>query len=58
VTIGSTTLTADFSGLVAPGEFQINITVPNLGQAGNYPITISIDGKTSQSGILFPYAGS
>src|SRR5262249_7531824 len=27
VTIGSTTFAADFAGLVAPGEFQINITV-------------------------------
>jgi uncharacterized protein (TIGR03437 family) len=55
VTIGSTTFPADFSGLVAPGEFQINITVPDLGGAGNFPIKLNIDGKSSQSGVLFAY---
>ena len=56
VTIGSTSVLADFSGLVGPGLFQINFTVPDLGNAGNYPITITIDGQTSQSGIIFPYS--
>ncbi len=55
VTIGGVTFNADFSGLVAPGEFQINITVPSLPASGNLPVTIQIDGKTSQAGILFPY---
>jgi uncharacterized protein (TIGR03437 family) len=56
VTIGSATVPADFSGLVAPGEFQINFTVPQLPTSGNLPITIQIDGQTSQSNVLFPYA--
>jgi uncharacterized protein (TIGR03437 family) len=55
VTIGGVTFNADFSGLVAPGEFQINITVPSLPASGNFPVTLQIDGKTSQAGILFPY---
>ena len=56
VTIGSVTFPADFAGLVGPGEFQINITVPNnLPGTGNYPITLNIDGKSSQTGVIFPY---
>jgi uncharacterized protein (TIGR03437 family) len=55
VTIGGVTFPAEFSGLVAPGEFQINITVPSLPASGNLPVTIQIDGKTSQAGVLFPY---
>jgi uncharacterized protein (TIGR03437 family) len=55
LTIGGTTFAADFSGLVAPGEFQINFTVPKLGSSGNLPVTIQIDGQSSQSGVLFPF---
>ena len=55
VTIDGVTFPADFSGLVAPGEFQINITVPKLPATGNFPVTIQIDGKSSQAGVLFPY---
>ena len=54
VTIGSVTVNASFAGLVAVGEFQINFTVPqqfaNM-PAGNYPITISINGVSSPSMI-------
>jgi uncharacterized protein (TIGR03437 family) len=56
VTIGPATFPADFAGVVAPGEFLINITVPGgLSGDGNYPITLQIDGQSSQTGILFPY---
>ena len=55
ITIGQTTFAADFSGLVAPGEFQINFTVPKLPSSGNFPITIQIDGQSSQANVLFPY---
>ncbi len=55
ITIGQTTFPADFSGLVAPGEFQINFTVPMLSSSGNLPITIQIDGQSSQANVLFPY---
>ncbi len=56
VTIGSTSFQADFSGLVAPGEFQINFTVPQLPSGGNLPFTITIDGQPSQTGVVFPYS--
>ena len=55
VTIGSLTFLADFAGLVAPGDFQINFTVPKLATSGNYPILLHIDGQSSQTGVIFPY---
>jgi uncharacterized protein (TIGR03437 family) len=55
VTIGSASLPVDFSGLIGPGEFMITITVPLLTNNGNYPITLQIDGQSSQPGIVFPY---
>ena len=54
VTVGSIAINPDFAGLVAVGEFQINFTLPqqfaNM-PAGNYPITISINGVSSPSTI-------
>jgi uncharacterized protein (TIGR03437 family) len=54
VMIGTTPVKPSFTGLVAPGEFQINITIPQNIAAGNYPLTVQIDGQTSQSGITLP----
>ncbi len=56
VTIGSASFSADYSGLVAPGEFQINLTVPPFASSGNFPITIQVDGVTSQMVVQFPYS--
>ena len=54
VTVGSIAINPDFAGLVAVGEFQINFTLPqqfaNM-PAGNYPITIAINGVSSPSMI-------
>ena len=41
------------AALVAPGEFQINVVVPDL-PAGNYPLTISVGSQSSQSGVTIP----
>ncbi|HUA58864.1 MAG TPA: IPT/TIG domain-containing protein [Verrucomicrobiae bacterium] len=54
ITIGGITINADFAGLVAVGEFQINFTVPQqfaIMPAGNYPITISVNGVSSPTMI-------
>ncbi|MBZ5610529.1 MAG: IPT/TIG domain-containing protein [Acidobacteriia bacterium] len=51
VTVGSTSVKADFAGLVAPGLFQVNFTVPNLAP-GNYPISITADGSKSQDHVV------
>jgi uncharacterized protein (TIGR03437 family) len=52
VTIGTTNTPVLFAGLVAPGQYQVNFTVPQL-PAGEYSITVSISGKTSPPGVLF-----
>jgi uncharacterized protein (TIGR03437 family) len=52
VTVGGITVTADFAGLVAVGEFQINFKVPaqfTTMPEANYPITISVNGVSSPS---------
>jgi uncharacterized protein (TIGR03437 family) len=52
VTIGTTDAQVLFAGLVAPGQFQVNITVPQL-PAGEYSVTVSTSGRTSQPNVLF-----
>jgi uncharacterized protein (TIGR03437 family) len=50
VTIADVTVPADFAGLVAVGEFQINFTVPQQFASraeANYPISISVNGVSS-----------
>jgi len=52
--IGSTTATVSFVGL-APGWVglvQVNLVVPPGLAAGTYPLTISIDGQTSNAGNI------
>jgi uncharacterized protein (TIGR03437 family) len=54
VTIGGIVVNASFAGLVAVGEFQINFSVPQQFAsmpAGNYPVTISVNGVSSPSSI-------
>ena len=53
VTIGSATASVEYAGLVAVGEFQINIVVPSLPD-GEYPIVLRIAGASSQAGVMVP----
>jgi uncharacterized protein (TIGR03437 family) len=53
VLIGSTPATVEFAGLVAVGEFQINIVVPNLPD-GAYPITVQAGGQSSPASVVLP----
>ena len=54
VTIGNVTVQADFAGLVAVGEFQINFRMPqqfaNLPES-TYPISIQANGVSSPTSI-------
>jgi len=50
VTVGSATVNANFAGLVAVGEFQINFKVPSLA-AGSYPISMTVGGVSSPATI-------
>jgi len=54
VTIGNEVIPADFAGLVAVGEFQINFTIPQdfaSQPAGLYPISIQVNGVSSPTTI-------
>lgn len=51
VNIGSISVPADFTGLVAVGEFQINFTVPAQLADGTYPISITLNGISSPARI-------
>jgi uncharacterized protein (TIGR03437 family) len=55
VTIGGQPATVQFHGL-APGFaiYQVNVQVPSGISAGSQPITISIGGQTSPSGVVIP----
>ncbi len=51
VMVGSATTTASFAGLVAAGEYQLNVTIPTGHAAGSYPISVSTQGQTSPTGV-------
>lgn len=54
VTLGSITFAADAAGLVGPGEFQINFTVPTQFASlpeNNYALTITVNGVSSPAAI-------
>ena len=60
VTIGTVTIPALAAALVAPGEFQVNFTVPQDFASmppGVYPISISINGVSSPASINSSPAG-
>jgi uncharacterized protein (TIGR03437 family) len=52
VTVGSASASVLAAALVAPGQFQVNFTVPDLPD-GEYTITVSSAGKTSPANVLF-----
>jgi uncharacterized protein (TIGR03437 family) len=53
VTVGGQTATVQYAGLVAPGEYQLNLVVPQLVD-GDQALTATIGGVTSQNGISIP----
>lgn len=52
VTIGGVTASVQFAGLVAPGEFQFNLTVPTSLADGDQPIVGTYMGLSTQAGTL------
>jgi uncharacterized protein (TIGR03437 family) len=50
--IGGASATVIFAGLVAPGQFQFNVTVPPNAPNGDLPITAAYSGASTQSGTL------
>ncbi len=57
VTIGGVAATVQYAGIVAPGEYQINVIVPQLAN-GDQPILATIGGVSSQTGISIPILNS
>jgi len=57
VTIGGVSASVQYAGIVSPGEYQINLTVPPL-QDGDQPIVATIGGSSSQSGLSLPVQNS
>ncbi len=54
VTVGALDAAVGFAGLVAAGEYQLNVTMPNNIAAGNYPVIVKTQGQSSGSGITLP----
>ena len=52
ITIGGVQAQVDFAGLVAPGEYQFNVTVPPSLANGDHPITAAYGGASTQAGTL------
>jgi uncharacterized protein (TIGR03437 family) len=52
IQIGGVQATVLFAGLVAPGEFQFNVTIPAPLGDGDQPITTTYGGVSTQSGAL------
>ena len=52
VTIGGVAATVQFAGLVSPGLFQFNVTVPPNTLDGDQPIAATYSGSTTQRGML------
>jgi uncharacterized protein (TIGR03437 family) len=57
ITIGGTPAVVQYAGIVAPGEYQINLTVPVLDD-GDQPIMAAIGGVSTQAGLFVPIKNS
>ncbi len=58
VKIGGVAANVIFAGLVYPGEFQFNVTVPASVAAGDQPIVATYNGATTQPGTMLTIAGA
>jgi uncharacterized protein (TIGR03437 family) len=54
VIIGAGSSNVTYAGLVAAGEYQINVTIPKNLNASTYEITVSTMAQRSPSGVLLP----
>ena len=52
ITIGGGNAVVAFAGLISPGLFQFNVTVPSLASDGDNGITAAYGGQTTQTGAL------
>ena len=57
ITVGGAAATIQYAGLVSPGVYQVNLTVPQLVD-GNQSIVASLAGVKSQTGVNLPIKNS
>lgn len=50
IQIGNTPATVTFAGLISPGLYQFNVTIPSTAQDGDNVVTCSYNGSTSPAG--------
>ncbi|MDP8981430.1 MAG: hypothetical protein M3O35_12670 [Acidobacteriota bacterium] len=58
VTIGGVTATVGFAGLISPGLFQFNVTIPNNAPGGDEPIIATYQNMQTQTGALLTLTGT
>src|SRR5207248_2424783 len=58
VTIGGASVPVLFCGMVSPGLYQINVTVPSTLADGDYPVIATINGASSPSAALLKIKSS
>jgi uncharacterized protein (TIGR03437 family) len=52
IKIGGVAAVVQFAGLIAPGEFQFNVTIPSSLTNGDQPVTATYGGAATQAGTL------
>jgi uncharacterized protein (TIGR03437 family) len=51
-TLGTSNMPVAFAGLISPGLYQLNLTVPGDARSGDRPISCTYNGTSTQSGAL------
>ena len=54
VTIGGTTATVQYAGLISPGLYQINVVVPSTAGNGDNQVIATYGGASSPTGAMIP----
>ncbi len=52
IKIGGVQAAVQYAGLVGPGEFQFNVTLPDSLADGDQPIVATYNGATTQPGAI------
>jgi uncharacterized protein (TIGR03437 family) len=58
VKIGSMSITPEFSGIVSPGLYQLNVQIPAGLSDGDYPILVQVAGMQTQPSVVIPVSGN
>ena len=56
MTIGDVTTAVAYSGLIGPGLYQLNVTIPATLAAGTYPVVLTQNGSTSPATAVLKIA--